>query len=188
MMESGAVWFWQRDQIPLIHLHSLAPEWPARIYRTAMALYRLGDRLQAERWARACRHYSTALWHEAKISWLKDPNAPRDLFELPHAQSEYHLHESIEETRDLIQDLEHRSLVSPTGEHPGAYAIVWVPSMIRVARMHLEQSGSPAQPESLIQCENLKAAEEWARSAEGILVALLPGQAQSLTLTPKSAA
>ncbi len=172
LMESGAVWFWQRDRIPLIHLHSLAPEWPAQLYRTAMALYRSGDRLQAERWARSCRHYSTALWHEAKLSWLRDSQVPKDLPELPNAQVEYHLHESIESTRDLIQDLEHRKLPSPPGVTPGSYAAQWIPAMIRVARMHLDQSGSPSQPSNLTECEHLKAAEEWARSAEGISVAL----------------
>ena len=188
LMESGAVWFWQREKIPLIHLHSLAPEWPARLYRTAVSLFHLGDRLEAERWARACRHYATALWHEAKLSWLKDPDAPRDLAELPHAQTEYHLHESTESTRDLIQDLEPRTIPTPSGEHPGAYAAPWISSMIRVARMHLEKTGSPAQPESLEQCEHLKAAEEWARSAEGILTALQPGQVKPTPLTPREAA
>jgi hypothetical protein len=188
LMESGAVWFWQREKSPLIHLNSLAPEWPVRLYRTAMALYHLGDRLQAERWARACRHYSTALWHEAKLSWLRDPSAPHDLAELPHAQGEYHLHESTEATRDLIQDLEHRAPPSLSSEHPGAYAAPWIATMIRVARMHLEKSGSLGQPESLDQCEHLKAAEEWARSAEGVLTALQPTQARPAPFTPREAA
>jgi hypothetical protein len=172
LMESGAVWFWQREQVPMIHLHSLAPEWPARLYRTAMALYRSGDRLDAERWARTCRHYATALWHEAKLSWLKDSNLPRDLPELPNAQIEYHLHESMEGTRDLIQDLENRKLPEPHSGSPGLYARDWISPMIRVARMHLNQGGLLGQPGNLDECEHLKAAEEWARSAEGICTAL----------------
>lgn len=168
LMESGVVWLWQREKLPDVQLLGIAPEWPARLYRTASALYRNGERLAAERWARSCRHFATALWHEAKIAWLYDPSHPKDLDEYPNAQVEYQLHETPDTTRDLIHDLEGRPLPVVPHELPGSYAQNWIEPIIRLARKHLEQCQAQAGAFELVQCEHLKAAEEWARTAEEI--------------------
>jgi hypothetical protein len=174
LMEMGTVWTWSRTLIPLARTLPLAPEWAYRLYRTASALYRNQERPASEHWARACQHYSTALWHEAKLAWLDDPECPKDLEELPHSESEFHLHESPNLTRDLLDDLTSRPKLSPPAlGSPGGYAYEWLEAILSRARVHLQ--GLPGAPEGtrgLKECESIKAAEEWARCAEELMAAL----------------
>jgi hypothetical protein len=185
VMELGTALLWARPSSALAPLAPLTPEGAFRLYRTASALYRNQHLPSSELWARACQHYATALWHEAKLDWLEGPNCPRDLLELPNAEVEFHLHESPEEIRDLLDDLIGRPpITSLAPGTPGIYAFEWIPLILERAKIHLENT-SHGVIKNLKYCEAVKASGEWARCAEELMSAFLTQRA-SVT-TPMSA-
>jgi hypothetical protein len=57
---------------------------------------------------------------------------------------------------------------------PGGYAFEWLKPMLKVANQHMNSSreNSPVRGHTLLQCEHIKAANEWARCCEEIMSAL----------------
>lgn len=66
VVETGVAHFWDRKAIPGVN-----PDEVVTIYKRALEAFRGGQRLAAERWARAAKHLSRAYWHEAKIAYLE---------------------------------------------------------------------------------------------------------------------
>lgn len=139
------------------------------LYLRAMDGYRMhspASRLASERWARAARHLAEALWHEAKIGYLKDRTAA--LPYLTDALSEYHLHHETEQSaRALIETYGERQRQAP--EELGVDPAV----LMACGRAQLAALMDPLAPRhELLSAERIKAANQYGRALECILLAL----------------
>lgn len=147
------------------------------LYRRAMEEYRRNtptSRLSAERWARAAKHLAEAIWHEAKISYLKDR-----ISELPYltdAVSEYHLHQETEEgAQSLLNTFESSFPLGPQAvqELDGALSSEELRSCLDRGRGHLRDLNDVSQPRhELLRAERIKAAHQYGRALECVLLAL----------------
>src|SRR4051812_32870760 len=66
VIETGTIHFWDRRAIPGVN-----PDEVVTLYKHAFFLYRKGNKLAAERWARTAKHLSRAFHHEAKTAYLE---------------------------------------------------------------------------------------------------------------------
>jgi hypothetical protein len=159
VIETGVTYFWDRRVA-----HGVSAHEAITMYRRAYNAHRTGDRLAAERWARAAKHLCRAFWHEAKISYLE----PRDS-ELPYIEGsdaeDVHLHEKSDTTADLLNSLE---LHVPPGltEMPEEMT-----RYLSKARRHLEVLKQPDYRHELLRAEQIKAAHEYGRVVECLALA-----------------
>ncbi len=169
VVEVGVTYFWDRRAI-----HGVSADESITMYKHAYNAFRRGDRLAAERWARAVKHLSRAFWSEAKIAYLE----PREN-QMPHldgaAPEEYNLHERLDTTVDLLESVADH--VPPGLEE--------MPEDMRRylgrARRHIESVGGEAgRNHELLKAEHLKAAHEYGRVLECIALAY-EAEAQSKT-------
>jgi hypothetical protein len=160
------------------------------LYRRAMDEYRRNtptSRLCAERWARAAKHLAEAIWHEAKISYLKDRTS--ELPYLTDAVSEYHLHQETEEgARSLLNTFDssfsqsHQALEEPDG----ALSPDELRSCLVRGQSHLKDLNDLSQPRhELLRAERIKAANQYGRALECVLLAL---ESQAVPREEKKAA
>jgi hypothetical protein len=143
---------------------------PERLYLRAMDGYRLNtptSRLAAERWARAAKHLAAALWHEAKIDYLRDRTA--SLPYLNEAMAEYHLHDDTEETaRSLLNACEGQGRQTQPSALPEIQTNHW----LQRGTAHLACLSDPTEPRhELLRAERIKAASEYGRALECVLLA-----------------
>lgn len=145
----------------------------AALYLRAMDCYRMhspASRLASERWARAAKHLSEALWHEAKIAYLKERTAA--LPYLTDALSEYHLHHETEESAKALLDTyesRHGSLAGRLTENLG----VDPAALMTCGHAHLTALRDPSAPRhELLSAERIKAANQYGRALECILLAV----------------
>jgi hypothetical protein len=154
VVETGVTHFWDRKPIQNVNT-----EEAHTLYRRAYQSFRQNNRLAAERWARATKHLSRALWHEAKIAYLHS-----HLHELPvlggATPEDINLHEESDTTQDLLQSL---------AEHtpPG---LTEMPEEMRRylsrAQRHLDALSHPELRDELLRAEMIKAAHEYGRVIE----------------------
>ncbi len=159
-VESAVTFAGFREPIP-----GLNPVEVSVFYRKAFRCLQEGERLAAERWARTTKHLARAFWHEAKVAHL-EAHATEFAF-LPGATSEeYNLHEHPDTTEDLLNCLADHS-------PPGAEAM---PEDMRRyltrAREHLEILRHSNYTHELLRAERLKAAHEYGRVIECMVLAL----------------
>ena len=99
VVDAGITHFWNRRAIP-----GVAPFEAVALYRESFETWRRGERLAAERLARATKQLARALTHEARIAYL----APRtgELPSLEGAAKEYGTQgRGPEETRELLDSV-----------------------------------------------------------------------------------
>lgn len=133
-------------------------------YKHAYQRYRDGNRLSAERWARATKHLSRAFCHEAKIAYL-EPRASDLPFLAGATEEEYGLYERADTTADLLESV-------ATHIPPGLDSM---PNDMRRylvrARKHLEVLQDPDYRHELLRAERIRAAHEYGRVLECMALA-----------------
>jgi hypothetical protein len=139
------------------------------LYRRAMDNYRMhspSGHLAAERWARAAKHLSEAIWHETKISYLRDRTA--ELPYLADAMSEYHLnHETEASASSLLEAYGERSHQRPQQSPADPLAL------LQRGQAHLAALKDPAEPRhELLTAERIKAANQYGRALECVFLAM----------------
>jgi hypothetical protein len=150
VMESGVTHFWQNRVIEGVN-----PQEAFDTYKRAYNCLRRGDRLAAERWARAAKHLSRAFWCEAKIAFLLSHST-----DLPYLEGatpeELQLHERSDTTEDLLNSV---------ADHIPPGLGTMPPLMLHYlarARRHLQGKGG----NELLRAERIKAAHEYGRVLE----------------------
>src|SRR5262249_55580142 len=98
--ELGTTFFWDRRAVPGVPADQVTA-----LYRHAFDAYRDGDRLAAERWARAVKHLARAFWSEAKFAYFDPRSTEIPFLEGAHPE-EYNLHERSDTTEDLLTSLQ----------------------------------------------------------------------------------
>jgi hypothetical protein len=151
----GAIpYFWQNRSIP-----GVDPGQALAMYKHAFNSHRKGNRLAAERWARAAKHLARAFWAEAKIAYLETHDT--DLPFLEGAPPEaYNLHEQSDTTADLLNSVSEH--VPPGFERMPEQ----MSHYLARARKHLELLDSGATRHELERAERIKAAYEYGRVLE----------------------
>jgi hypothetical protein len=152
--EAAVPFFWENRSIPGVN-----PREPMNMYKHAYKEYRRGDKLAAERWARASKHLSRAFTCEAKIAYLE--GHATDLPFLEGAPPEaFNLHETRETTDDLLNSVADH--IPPGLEKmPDAMA-----HYLARAREHLATLDRPDYTHELLRAERIKAAYEYGRVME----------------------
>jgi hypothetical protein len=163
VVEAGVTHLWNHTlDSPIQARHVVA------LYQRAMTDYRTNtpeSRLRAERWARAAKHLADALWHEAKIAYLRDRTA--ELPYLSDAEAEYHLHDETEDTA--------QALFAACSLIPEVNAGLELETWLGRGRHHLAQLKDPHHPiHELLRAERIKAANQYGRALECALLALEP--------------
>lgn len=154
VIEAAVTHFWDRRSVPGVN-----PDEAVTLYRQAYDLFKQGDRLTAERLARAAKHLARALWHEAKIAYLTPRTS--ELPFLENAREEFNLHEDPGTTAELLCSVE-QQIPKGMAELPADMR-----RYLGRGNRHLKQMvTSPAKSHELLSAEHLKAAYEYGRVAE----------------------
>lgn len=162
VIEAGVTHFWDRRSIPSVQAHEVIS-----MYKYAYTVFRKGDRLAAERWARTAKHLARAFWHEAKIAYL-EPRTSELPFLTGALPEEYHLHEHSDTTADLLESVANHT---PPGmkEMPEAMR-----HYLTRGRRHLQSLRDLQEPNNqheLLRAERIKAAHEYGRVLECMALA-----------------
>ncbi len=158
VVEAGVTHFWDRRPIP-----GTAPHEVVELYRQAFDACRSGNRLQAERLARATKHLARALWHEAKLAYF-EPRAG-ELPALEEAREEYNLHETAEGSAELLESMT-RAVPHGMTEMPGN-----LKRYLMRGKRHLSALAGSPDAHELVRAERIKAAHEYGRTLECLLLA-----------------
>jgi hypothetical protein len=146
--------FWQERRIP-----GVDPSEPAEMYRHAYQAYEQGNRLAAERWARAAKHLSRAFIAEAKIAFLQNHDSQLPFLE-GGSPDAFQLPEGSDTTVDLLNSVAEQA---PSGQRQMPQAMS---RYLSRARMHLKDSESSSHSHELLQAERIRAAFEYGRVLE----------------------
>ncbi len=159
VIESGVTHQWERNPISGVN-----PDEVPGFYRRAYSAQEKGDRLSAERWARVAKHLAYALWHEAKIAYME----PR-LHDLPYlagpAPDEARLQEEENTAADLILAF---STKIPPGESSKPETMQ---RYLMLAKQHLQAIKTPESVNGLLKAERIRAAHEYGRTLECMMLA-----------------
>jgi hypothetical protein len=161
-IDTGMQYFWNQKTIPGVNAEEVFA-----IYKHAFHCHQKGEKLAAERWARAAKHLSRAFTHEAKITFLE----PR-IADLPYLKgasaADFELKAHSDTTADLLDSLA-QDLPPGFQEMPED-----MKRYISRGRKHLEFLDS-AHPEGdkheLLRAERIKAAHEYGRVVECLALA-----------------
>lgn len=139
------------------------------LYQRAMDSYRAQSpemRLASERWARAAKHLAESCWHESKISHLLAHCS--DLPYLTDALAEYHLHHETEAGAQALLDS------CAPGLHPEcSQSPIPLAALHERGNDHLRAMKGPGEPRhELLSAERIKAATQYGRALECVLLAL----------------
>ena len=159
VINASVAHFWDRRSVPGVNAHEVIS-----IYKQAHQAYRKGDKLAAERWARAAKHLSRAFSAEAKIAYL-EPRAMELPFLNGATPEEYeitHPHDSAADLLDSVKD------AIPAGLHKMPEDMARYQAR---ARKHLETLGLPDYKHELLRAERVKAAHEYGRVIECMALA-----------------
>lgn len=159
VIETGVCHFWDRKGIAGVNAHEAVT-----VYKRAYSCFKLGNRLAAERWARTAKHLSRAFWHEAKLAYL-EPIANDLPFLLGAQDEEYNLHERPDTTEDLLASVEN-CLPASMSEMPED-----MKRYLTRAKKHLKIIENPEYIHELLRAERIKAAHEYGRVLECMLLA-----------------
>lgn len=152
IIEAGVTYASQKERVPEVQ-----PQEALQAYENAFQLYQDGKRLAAERWARAAKHLARAFWHEAKIAYL-EPQLEKIPYLTGAQDEEYHLHERVDATTDLLASLQ---ALIPQGLRTQPPLIQ---RYLGRAQFHLHQI--PRSKHELLRAERIKAAYEYSRVVE----------------------
>jgi hypothetical protein len=134
-------------------------------YRRAFRRHRDGDRLAAERWARATKHLARAFWHEAKVAYFDEHASELPYLEGAIASEEYGLHERLDTTVDLLDSLQGDA-------PPGSDRLpADMRSYLARGREHLAFLAHAGYRHELARAERIKAAHEYGRVVECLALA-----------------
>ena len=154
VVDVGALFLSERRPIPGVNIQEVM-----NVYKHAFNRHRHGNKLAAERWARAAKHLSRAFWHEAKIAYLEPRSA--DLPFLDGAtEDEYGAYERFDTTADLIESVD---------DHipPGLDTMPEdMKRYLSKARKHLEVVKQTEYKHELLRAERIMAAHEYGRVLE----------------------
>ena len=154
VIEGSVPHLWRGRQIEGVN-----PQESIDMYRKAYDCFRQGDRLTAERWARASKHLSRAFWCEAKIAYLEAHSTDLPLLE-GGSPEVYHLHEMSDTTADLLNSVaEH---IPPDLETTPAAMLHYLAR----GRKHLQMLELPNYKHELLRAERIKVAHEYGRVLE----------------------
>ncbi len=129
------------------------------LYKNAFRYYRDGNKLAAERWARAVKHLARAFGHEANIAYLK-AHANEIPFLTGATAEEYDLHEHSDTVQDLLNSVATHIPVEP-GETPDLMR-----RYTRKSKEHLEALARSGERHELLRTELIKTAYEYSRAVE----------------------
>lgn len=135
------------------------PQEALDLYKHAFKAFRDGNRLAAERWARAAKHLGRALLAEAKVAFLMAHDTELPFLEGGSSEA-FGLPKESETTADLLNSV---------AEHVPSGLEKLPEAMMRYlgrARKHLESTGGPAHIEEILRAERTRAAHEYGRVLE----------------------
>jgi hypothetical protein len=159
VIETCVSFLWKKRQVSGIQAQEMI-----HFYHRAFQCYQSGNRLGAERWARAAKHLSRAFQHEAKISYLHETQ--EDLPYLKGPQDEdYHFDERSDTTLDLINSVAN---TTPVGFNKTPTEML---KYLSQAKKHLEPHPLNEQGHELLQIERIQAAHEYGRALECMALA-----------------
>lgn len=154
LIEAQLTYEWDHRPNAGVNFHEL-PD----LYRRGYDSFRKGDRLAAERWARATKHLARALWSEAKVAFLQ-PRLNFHPFLEGATPDEYNLHERIDTTADLLDSL-------ADDIPPGLQQMPEdMTRFLSKGRRHIEEAQKPELKNELLRAEHIKAAHEYGRVIE----------------------
>jgi hypothetical protein len=154
VVEGELPYFWQNREIPGVN-----PSEAGALYKHAYNSYRRGNRLAAERWARAAKHLSRAFTAESRIAYLEAHATGLPFLESGSAEDP-EVHERSGTTDDLLNSV---------AEHVPAGFDQMPQAMSRYlarGRAHLAQIARTTAPQELLRAERIRAAYEYGRVLE----------------------
>ena len=161
VIESAVPYFWANRAIPGVNANEAL-----ELYRRAFASYRDGNKLAAERWARASKHLARAFTAEAKIAYLEAHSS-----DLPFlASQEGDTPKEFDGTQgDTTEDL----INSVADQVPVGFERMprTMSRYLEQARQHLKVLIGDAYNHALLRAERIRAAYEYGRVLEIMVLA-----------------
>lgn len=142
----------------------MSPQLLVKTYLRSYHLLQSGNRLAAERWARAAKHLGQALHHEAKIALLEKNTETIPYLTGAHGQ-DYGLYERSDTTTDLLN-----SVTLRVSEQPATIQEEMEPYLNRAQEI-LRNLDKNRESHELLKAERIQAAHEYGRTLECLVLA-----------------